>query len=65
MKFEDDYTEYKMLYNLSKSSYVPRTSWTTSKEFLESYPTVENTFTLTNWQAYLGSNQERRNQNPL
>jgi hypothetical protein len=46
MKFEEHYTEFELLYDLSKSSYVPRTSWTTEKEFTVSYPTVKKEFTL-------------------
>jgi len=46
MQFNDDYTEFKILYNLSKNAYSPKTSWTTEKEFTVSYPTVEKEFTL-------------------
>jgi len=68
MQFTDEYTEYKMLYNLSTTPYSPSKSFSSCKQFINSFPAIEKEFVpteLKQWQAHLGSNQERRNQNPL
>ena len=65
---ENHYTEFNVLYKLSKVSYNPRKSFSTCKEFTSSYNKIEKEFVLEElkqWQAHLESNQERRNQNPL
>ena len=68
MQFNDDYTEFKMLYNLSNTPYSPNKSFSTCKEFTNSFERIEKEFVLTElkqWQAHLESNQERQNQNLL
>ena len=65
---ENHYTEFNVLYKLSKVPYNPRKSYSTCKEFTSSFNKIEKEFVLEElkqWQAHLGSNQERRNQNPL
>lgn len=37
MDLSDRYTEFEKLYIHSKKPYTPSTSWTTSKEFVNSY----------------------------
>jgi hypothetical protein len=68
MDMENHYTEFNVLYKLSKVPYNPRKSYSTCKEFTNSFNKIEKEFVLEElkqWQAHLGSNQERRNQNPL
>ena len=65
---ENHYTEFNVLYKLSKVPYNPRKSFSTCKEFTSSYNKIEKEFVLEElkqWQAHLESNQELRNQNPL
>jgi hypothetical protein len=65
---KDDYTEYRVLYNLSTVPYLASKTFSTCKEFTNSFPAIEKEFVpteLKQWQAHLGSNQERQNQNLL
>ena len=65
---KDDYTEYRVLYNLSTVPYSSSKSFSTCDKFTNSFPAIEKEFVpteLKQWQAHLGSNQERQNQNLL
>ena len=46
MEFEEHYNEFKILYKFSDSRYVPKSSWSTEKDFVESYPTIKKQFVL-------------------
>jgi hypothetical protein len=37
MDLENHYTEFNVLYKLSKTPYSPKKSWTTEREFIKSY----------------------------
>jgi|GEM_PF-6021476 len=68
MDYNDKYTEFLNLYKLSEQPFSPRKSYSACKEFKNSFERIEKEFIpteLKQWQAHLGSNQERRNQNPL
>ena len=43
---ENHYTEFNVLYKLSKVSYNPRKSFSTCKEFTSSYNKIEKEFVL-------------------
>ena len=65
---KDDYTEYRVLYNLSTVPYSSSKSFSTCDKFTNSFPAIKKEFKpseLKQWQAHLGSNQERQNQNLL
>ena len=46
MEFEEHYNEFRILYKFSDSRYAPKSSWTTAKDFVESYPTIKKQFIL-------------------
>ena len=44
MQFTDEHTEYKMLYNHSTKPYSPSKSFSTCKQFTNSYPAIKKEF---------------------
>ena len=46
MDMENHYTEFNVLYKLSKVPYNPRKSFSTCKEFTSSYNKIEKEFVL-------------------
>ena len=46
MDLENHYTEFNVLYKLSKVPYNPRKSFSTCKEFTSSYNKIEKEFVL-------------------
>ena len=44
MDYNDRYTEFLNLYKLSEQPFSPKTSWSTCKEFVNSFGKIEKKF---------------------
>ena len=47
MQYDNDYTEFKMLYKLSEHPYSPKKSYSTCKEFTPSFNKIKKEFVET------------------